>query len=431
MPTHDAALTAHKIHINGEPYVAGLYWQTLRHAVTYRDEAKALGKQHAMHAFTIRKTPLVIQAGFAPENLAPCKGVRSLAAALACVLGDNWIGAFMIDADTFAMVAVLDGGIMPGRDIVGSRAVVLAMLHDTLDIVDASSGAKCFERRIAPVSLGFGGEDVALRDLLRGKALRAAPKLRPITFTVSRREIITWTGACMLLLLASGATLVIVKARREAAALAQAEAELAAARQATAEAPAPSLEETAPWSLAPSALAAARACDHALDLPLSLAGWTLNEGRCIGEQVLASYARRGAQPLADFRAEALALLSSDVKAHDNGESATVAGRYIAPPPDLQQPLGDFDATVVFASYFQQRGIPAQLTGGSALEEPADTPPRAWKTYAFSIQSELAPSRAIADLALPGLRVRTITMNIGDVQQPLIRWTIAGDLYVFL
>jgi hypothetical protein len=421
------------IKINGKTFVAGLYWQTLHHAVSYVDEAKTLGRENGMAAFAVRKTRLMIQAGYAPAGPVPLRGARSLAAALAHTLGDNWIGVFAIGVDTYALVAVLDGGVMPGRDMVGSFDAIHTILRDTTALIDASNGEKSFNRCIAPAEFGVGEDALALETLLRGVTMNSASRLRPVVFALpEKRALVRAAAGALTVTVVLTAFWVVLENRareqaRKQAVIEQARQEAAGAH--TLEVP---LEYRAPWESTPGAADTAAACDRAMNLPLSVAGWVFTEATCGVGVARAKYVRRGSTSIGMFRNDAKLLLASDIEASDNGNTATVAVGLGRLEGDVIAPATAFDATITFASYFQQRGIQAQLTeieGPPLPDIPGAPYAIPWKLYGFTVDSNLAPRQLLAGLHLGGVRINTIEMKLSDGQQPTLSWFIAGDLYV--
>lgn len=421
------------IDVNGKPFASGLYWQTLHSPISFLKEAKTYGRQNAMHVFAVRKTRLVIQAGYASASAGQLKGKRSLAAALANVLGDNWIGAFAVDVDTYALVAVLDGGVMPGRDIVGPFETIQSMLCETVALVEASNGEKSFERCIAPVEFKVGDETLTLETLLIGPGMRSAARLRPVVFTLPNKKTLLVAATSVAVVVAALAVLLVIHKRRiESDALRSAALERARQQLTSANPAKIPTSIRAPWELSASATTMAHACDAGMDLPLSLGGWILTQATCAGNEVHGSYVRHEYGSLASFRAEARRVLASDIDAYDNGNRATLAVRLAAVPLDTHAPATDSDATITFVSYFQRLNIEARLTENNAvkLQPPAEAnAPIPWKSYAFTVESDIAPSAVLDDLKLNGLRINSITMTVHNNARPALKWAIAGDLYV--
>jgi len=443
METNDHALpSVDVLRVNGQSFVSGLYWQTLRKAVSFEAEAKEYGKKNGMDVVTIRKTQLVIQAGFAPKGDQALKGMYSLAAALAQGLGDNWLGAFPLNdgSDRYAFVAVLDGGIMPGRDIVGSREVVEEKLRETYGLVLGSQGANKWDRTIAPASWEFGGEALTLEELLHPRAFTSKAKLKPLSFGMTRRELAVYGGTMLGLVALSIGGLTVkhyLDAKHEQERLAAARALLDAQRAAAASHPAPApLVPAHPWGTSAPAIDFARACDDAQgSFPLSVAGWVVGKSICVPGSVTASYKRNGSTSLDLFRGSAKRLLHSDAKVFDNGESAVIAGPLARMPASDEGLRADFDATTAFVSHFQDLGLKVDLLAVADPVPPASngkTPPPAplpWKTYSFKFETQLTPSFVLAGMELSGLRVHEIDVALKDGANPELIWTIAGELYV--
>lgn len=110
----------------GRVFVTGMLWIPLGNMTSYMKEARQYGQEHSLDIVAIRRTSLMIQAGFVSRTSDVNKGMYSLAATLAGQLGDSWIAAWAVDADQdrYAIVAVHEGRIIPGCDLIGTAAEV-------------------------------------------------------------------------------------------------------------------------------------------------------------------------------------------------------------------------------------------------------------------------------------------------------------------
>src|SRR5260363_350262 len=71
------------LRVNGKPFVCGLFWQPLTRPREY------------MKIVAIRRST-IIQAGFVAKHQGALKGMVSMAAALAGLLGPSWLGVFVL-----------------------------------------------------------------------------------------------------------------------------------------------------------------------------------------------------------------------------------------------------------------------------------------------------------------------------------------------
>lgn len=110
----------------GRVFVTGMLWIPLGNMTSYMKEARQYGHEHGLDIVAIRRTSLMIQAGFVSRSSDVHKGMYSLAATLAGQLGDSWIAAWAVDADQdrYAIVAVHEGRIIPGCDLIATAAEV-------------------------------------------------------------------------------------------------------------------------------------------------------------------------------------------------------------------------------------------------------------------------------------------------------------------
>lgn len=427
------------IEVNGHSFVSGLYWQTMLKVRSYEAEAKEIGKSIGMDIVTIRRTSMVIQAGFAPLGKGALKGMYSLAAALAQVLGDCWLGAFPVDGadDRYAFVAVLDGAVMPGREFIGTRDAVEQALRETHSLVEGQG--KKWERVLAPVAFEFGGEAISLAELLQPKQLKPSAKLKPLTFGMTKREIAITAGViggALVLLLAGLFAKHAYDKRQDDAREALARKQMAAlaaagAHAAVAQAPART------WATQPPAIQAAQACDGALGLlPLAVSGWIFDSATCAGDgKVTAVYKQTNAGPLNTFLSAARARFGSSapLQIAKDYKSVTVFLTYDVPRPSDDTLLPEADATTLFVSHFRGLAIEAVPTPPAPLPPPAEgAPPKPapdWRTFTYNFAAKLPPSMTLAGMELNGLRLKSVELKLTDGSAPELTWTTSGDLYV--
>lgn len=424
------ATTLHVIDVSGVAFVSGLQWRPLRSPRSYMAEAKAIGKKEHMEMVTIRKTRTVIQAGFAPKGRSRLKGLYSLAAACAGVLGENWIGVFAVDAERYALIAVHRGAVVPGYDVIGLRATIEPALRQIYSLLSGENSE--FEnggRVIAPAEFAFSGDQIALSDLLTAKTLKSDYRLRPLTFGLTTREfVMIGTGVAALAAAGYGANWWLAMQAAEKAAAAD-RAKAAAAQDAALAAKA---NIVLPWVSAPSAgelLAGCAALLH--DTPLALGGWHVASVRCANGTSTAEYRRLDAAPVAAFVAAAEARYGNAPALLDQGTKGTITTA-ITLPVATDDKLRATDALVLDLTNLIQRvegAATLTLVNKPYAPNPTtpDVPAPTWTTHGFTVQTTFPPERLFDGFDKSGVRVAEIvtTLNPSDAS---LSWTITGEFY---
>jgi hypothetical protein len=428
------------IEVNGHSFVSGLYWQTMLKVRSYEAEAKEIGKSIGMDIVTIRRTSMVIQAGFAPQGKGALKGMYSLAAALAHVLGDTWIGAFPVDvaSDRYAFVAVLDGAIMPGREFIGTREDVEQALRETHSLVEGQR--KKWERVIAPAEFEFGGKALSLVELLQPKQLKPSAKLKPLTFGMTKREILVAAGVIVGVSLMLGIGLFAKHTydkRQDEARAAKAKKEMAALAATSAAKPAAIQAPVRTWTKQPTAIEASNACDKALgQLPLAVRSWVFDTATCGADgKVSAVYKQGNGGPLDVFLSAARERFGSSaaLQIAQNYKSVTVFVSYPVARSSDDALLHEVDATTLFVSHFRGLDIevaPVPVAPPPPPPEGTPAPPAPdWRVFTYSFDAKLPPSMTLAGMELNGLRLKSVDLKLTDGSTPEFTWTTTGELYV--
>jgi hypothetical protein len=422
------------VSINNHPFVAGLYWQPLTRLRAYMKEAREIGKRENMDIVTIRRG-VIMQAGFVAKNQGAVKGMYSLAASLASQLGNSWLGVFEIDADRFALVAVHDGAIVPGYDLIGDRNEIGNKLRTVYNYFT-------WGEVYAPASFGFGGSPLDIGTLLQSGNLKKANQLHPLTFGLSRKEIALLASVLLVVVgsLAGYAQWVSYqeRLRREAAIRAEQARRTELTQNENAKTEQQVLDH--PWAKQPAVADFVYGCIHTIyGLHLSVGGWLFQEAQCNGKAVLANYKRRDIASINDFLVESQAVYGvTPIIDAGNGDSASVS-LPLEIPPGGDDPLRPADqATADFVSHLQAMGIAIKLTEKPFLAQaPAGTnlpgqptrpatplPTPNWKTYIFAVETEIAPGVVFADIHPDGLRFTEIAVRLND---PRLTWNIVGEL----
>lgn len=431
--------------VNGRQFVSGLFWQPLTRPRAYMKEAREIGKREGMDIVAIRHA-VIMQAGFVAKNQGVLKGMYSLAASLASLLGNSWVGVFEIEDDVFALVAVHDGAIVPGCDLVGDRDEISSKLRVVYNYFS-------WEKVYAPASFDFGGEPLDIKKLLHPSNLKRENQLRPLTFGLSPKELTLIAVAAALLvggLVGYSQWMRHQENERREAAIRAEQAKRAELERLNAKAKQEQTQKALdhPWSKQPAAEDFARECMRPLyGLQLYVGGWVFNEGKCDGKSLIAVYKRKDNTTISEFQTEATTLFPSPAAIAADGDSASVTLQL-----DIQyggddplRPVGE--ATAEFSSQLQKLGIAIRLTekpvapptppaqaqaqalpGQQAAKDaqPPQAPVPDWKTFAFKIETDLSPDTVFAGMRSEGLRFTVMNVRLQEDAAKLT-WNLAGEL----
>ncbi|KAF1702975.1 hypothetical protein CSC66_09375 [Pseudoxanthomonas kaohsiungensis] len=435
-----AALTT--IEVNGRSFVSGLTWVALTKPHNFMDEARRIGKQRNMDMVAIREVPVTAgaaaQAGFAPKSPnKKMRGMYSLAAALSGnpTLGQNFLAVFELSADRYAFVAVHNGVVMAGRDIVADRATVEVDFNDVFQLLSTESTEEKWTKTgviVAPEDWDYPAKHMSLEELLPPKMDLRKYRLHPLTFGLTIREIALICLACVLLI---GAALGYVhwERRKEQQRTAEATALRLAMEQQKA------AQEVAviakPWESEPGPIALLAACqEYWARIPLSLGGWVFAKGTCNAKGAAATFERpehgttvnafteaavgAGFSPPAMYDMGTSAVfaqaLSLEAKAADQLQSTTLALQNFT--NTMQQ------ASEASGTQFQMSEVP-----WTPPAEKPDAPAPDWKTTTFQVKTLLSPNQLLAPVTEDGMRIREIAveLNHDDAQ---LTWNITGEIY---
>jgi len=421
----------------GKSFVTGLRWHPLGSVTGHMKEARQYGREHQLDIVAIRRTPAIIQAGFVAHSDSVTKGMYSLAATLAGQLGDSWIAAWQTapDLDQYALVAVYQGGVISGCDMVGTGAEVRRR------VVQQRSRGIQFSHEYLPPEFEMGGQPLDVEDLLQPEKLKREYRLRPLVFGLSKTELVQFS--ILAALIAVG---VIGWAQwqshqkqiaKEAAFQAEQQrlAELARLqKESGVEQPPQALEH--PWAKRPTVEDFLEGCSNVIyQLPLSIQGWQFTSAMCDGTQVLSSYTRSG-NSTADKLIQATQGHFSDRPAFfDEANSATLKSD-ISLPAAGDEPLEE--AIVMLANLsswlhsFTQtptlKEMPVVVPVQPAIPgqpAPPPPPPPQWKLFELRYTSGLTPLDSLSGAPCQGLRLREIKTQY---QAGHLVWSVIGDLY---
>jgi hypothetical protein len=422
--------------VNGKQFVSGLKWKTLENYRTYMNEARDYGKKEGMDMVAIRRGT-VMQAGFAPKSQQRLRGMYSLAAALAGPLGDNWIGVFALPGDQFAFIAVNEGSVMVASDIVGDRNHIEAEFNEAFGVLQNENNDQWSGQVIAPPDWQFAQSHSTLEDLLDPKALRSENRLRPLTFGLTRREILITAAALAVL---SGIGIGFLKwqslnqQRKNAAAAAVVlELQKAQEAQALAEAAEARKKLVRPWEQFPAAATLAAACDAVWrDTPLSLGGWIFTGGQCGPGKAVATFKRSDSGTTVKQFADAVrAAFAQQPAIYEAGTTGTVLASFALSPGGAEELPATAAQMETFTAQLQALGAGTTFTleevPWKAPEDQPDAIAPDWVTHSFTVTTPVSPSSLLADLDGNGLRVMEIAVSLNP-EDAQLNWAITGEIY---
>lgn len=438
------------VEVHGKTFVSGLLWKPLRSARNYMREAKDIGKQQNMEMVAIRRGK-VLQAGFAKKLDRAPRGAKqqsmrsmfSLAASLAGSLGDNWIGAFDLGDGRYAFIAVHQGGIIPGKDLVAPRDEVVALFRETL----ADFNTEKTEVRVIvsdalePV---FGGEVQSLAELLNPKALKPEYRLKPLTLGLTGRQL--GFAFATVAAIAGGAigtnAYFSHKAQQEEDEKAEKMRKLTDLRaKATLEQALAAIVR--PWQRLPSVPEFTRACAEAwTHFPADVEGWTFTSGTCRldidnGEldRAEGSYTRTAGGTADGFMTAARAMGATAGFA-DAGQRGLIARPLVTKPTDptiapaALPPRAEIRDRLVFLAQRLPDGVAAVNIADQPYTAPANAPKELkpeWLTYAVDVTSHVSADVLMAGFDGPSFRLTEIRGDVNS-KTSAFTWHIKGEIY---
>ncbi|MDR9863440.1 type 4b pilus protein PilO2 [Pseudomonas baetica] len=422
---------------HGNSFVTGLLWHPLGSLTGYMREARQFGREEKMDIVAIRRTESIIQAGFVSRSAGAVKGMYSLASALAGQLGESWIAAWRVslDEDRYALVAVYEGAVIPGSDLVGTGDEIKRKVAQLL------GRSISFEDTYLPLEFERGGKPLDVDELLHPRNLRREYRLRPLAFGLSNGEIarLSVIGTLVLITLIGWQQWGAHKARlaREAAIaaeqqrLAELEALNARAKQ---EQTLQALEHA--WAKRPSVTEFIAGCNGSIDsIPLSISGWIFTSAQCDGDLVSATFKRTGNSTARGFIAASRGHFADEPAFFDEGNSAALKISLKLNLAGDESLVESSQALALLTSWLHGQSLeptikelPVQVLQPPTLPgepTPPAPPPPEWKHFELQYSSSLPPSIVLRGVPETGLRLREIKTQL---QSDHLTWSVIGDLY---
>jgi hypothetical protein len=433
-----------KIAAHGKKLVSGLYWQSLRRPRSYMAEARAIGKREDMDIVAIRQGAQILQAGFVSKAAGVGKGWYSFAAVAADYFSNDknvgpeaarepFIAAFAVGENEYAMVAVKDGAILPGSDLVGTLSDVRALVQKFFQRIGKDTTVTYL-----PDEIQWGQSSIkpTLEELIR--SIKRSHALRPLSFGGLTRKEMTAIAATLLFLLITIVAAIQWHARqeREAQEAARRARERAAeiARQSGKQTPVQALIH--PWTALPTVQVLLDTCRQSIyAAPLNVAGWDFSAAQCTSKGSAFAYGRTPGRTINEMQAEAPRFWQSPgIGFGKKGDEANISTSLSLPAggDDTLSPIGQ--AADKLTSHFQFLQIPIALEEKRPTPSPtplpgaakqAPPPPPDWRTIEFSFTSNLPPFSLFKGLELDGLRVLELSTKR---QGTNLVWSIKGELY---
>lgn len=427
------------VRINGKDFVSGLMWHPLSKPRAYMREAREIGKREGMDIVSIRRGHLMMQAGFVRKGNGVTRGMYALASALSGQLNhESWIGAFLLPSGQYALIAVNDGLVLPGCDVIGDKQAIRNLLLEK----DSQQKIIKFDRVYHPTDFEYRGEALDIEDVLLPSAMRKEYTLKPLTFGLSKREGVQLAcGVAALLVVALGYQQWGAYQAREAARKAYQQEQVRLQKLAElnalsgAEQTLEALEH--PWASLPGVEDFLNGCQGAIEaLPLAVGGWTLESALCNARTIESVYERTGKTTFHDLIAAAQGVFPSPPVLMQGAERAGFGD-------EIKLGAGGNDALMAFevlqaafTSHLQALDVKAAIVevpvAAITVAAPLPGQPEAvrtlaadWKKFSFSLTSLHTPKSLFAGLNLLGVRLTEIAVIRTGAE---LSWSLKGELY---
>ena len=423
------------ITVNGYKMVTGLLWQPLNNPRNYMAEARSLGKKHNMDIVAVR-TGRHCQAGFVSKNNGVNKSMYSMAATLSGFLGDDWIGIFPISntdetqEKKYVFIAVAEGSIVPGCDMVGNyEDVAMKAQQTSIMFTDENPmdiyASQDFEH--------LGIKDFyTLEEIIVSANVKKEYKLRALQFGLSKEEWILVSLLSVIVVISLYILHLWYQKKQEEARQAEIlhQIELEEMQKRSRE----ELLKTAllhPWAKTSTATDFINRCNYSIDqLPLSVGGWIFTDAACKPTGIEIKYSNTGVSTVNDLMSE---LVSQGVTAaiDDSGNTAsmTLAINVPASDEEVEPTAARLNS---FFSMFQELGLPVNL---QRQPEPAPAvqadpnqpplPPPDWNSFHYKVDSEIDPNIIFNHQNDNGVRVDVFTVKLDKNR---LVYGIEGNVY---
>jgi len=445
--------TARVIEIEGKRFVAGLLWWPIDVGGNQKKEIAQFAQKQDMNLATVHTTAMGVMAGFAkaaPSQIKLYDGAWSLAPILAEKLGESWLGVFDLEDGNYVLVAVHEGAIVPGCDMVGDLEYIRSYYNEVSHTHNWDKVYVGDERMASLFDSDIVNKDLELKQVLSEKRWNKEYKLRSLQRSMDPRLVL----AGIALLLVGGALYgwnwysgqkaaqELARAQMEAQAkrLERADRDREAALDLVA-----SLAAKPTWYDEPAAAAVLGSCAAAINqLPLTVAAWKITGASCDGNAVSASYERFAGTTILDFYQAAQALREAGVFSSVNAQADTAEVNVqlqTLPARGHEELLEEGGWTRNWIAHFQTLSVDSTLKN---IPHPEPPPPDVsivdllgpekavpeqpwWSTHEWSYQADsVRPEQVLGAVPPAGFVVKSVDLT---VEQSSWKWSAKGEIHV--
>lgn len=422
---------------NKKKFVVGLSWRGLINGPRkFMKQAKDIGKREGLDVVAIRKSTN-IQAGFAPKKSQALKGMYSLAVTLISLIEGNWIGIFPLpkenpqDQDEFVVIATANSGtVIPWTDVIVTRDEVATLIVDLLD-----SGTEF--NVCGDISFPWVTDELILEQILLPSVLKKEFKLRPLTFGLTRKEILFYGVVVLLCLVGYFIYLDYlnkIEEKKEEVRRKERERIQEINKKAKYEAQLQSLKH--PWLEQPSVDDFISNCNESLkNLDLSMKGWVPLKADCLAAKMEALYIRNDSSgaTVEDFQ-QAVIERFNVVPSFNMKESGVSSFSF----PLVMKSNGDDPVLPLSSqinkviSLLQRNNITASLAFGKERVEEKDPdgnvlPMPDWKQVYFYYSSDIPSYMIFKKTDMVGVRITSIRFEVNNSDGSL-KYYVEGVIY---
>ncbi|MBP2157387.1 type 4b pilus protein PilO2 [Erwinia rhapontici] len=422
-------------------FVVGLTWRTIRTVRNPMKEIKVIGKAENLDLVAVRQSDS-IQAGFAPRTKKRLRGAYSLIVTLASLLEGCCIAVVYLGEDPegrkqYTLTGKTEkGGIHPLSDKVFTEEVMVQTIVDLKAVLRGSKGN--LDIQVYGDTPGpWVTKALDLSDLLKPQNLSKNFKLRPLTWGMTRNQLIV-TGMTLVAAVVAGMVYLHLEDERENARRLILQKEVIRQEKLNREA----RYKTAlagfrhPWTEQPSVATFIHGCQLSISLiPLSLQGWVPEMVLCSQGDISVQFIRRtnSAVTTRDFvdTVKNQFSVAADFDFKDSSRTAFSLPHQMKPEgDDPMEPVSE--RLLNFISLFQALNIdlvlsPTPIKDVKKNAEGEDLPLQEWQEYTFSAETSVPPQMIFTDNAYTGIRLTRIYYGINN-SDGSIRYKISGSLY---
>ncbi|ECO4313205.1 type 4b pilus protein PilO2 [Salmonella enterica] len=450
---NDLAQNQHKqikvISVNGNNFAVGLDWKSLNNARKHMKEAKEYGKKNGLDVVAIKKGEF-IQAGFAPKQAKSIKGMYSLALSLVSIISGSWIGVFPIqerdeETEKYILIASGDNGaVIPWTDVIVDKSE-LKQLVDGLknDLHDPDRNQQV--NVIGDISFSWVTKEVHLHDVLVSSSLKKDYKLKPLTFGLTKAQLLYTASFVSFLMLVAFAINYYLEQQAIEAERIRLE-EIAKQEEINKQAKYKMMLESLkhPWIDKPSVSDFIISCDNAISsVPLSINGWlpvlvdcetvlAENSNKVAGMHLVMVYNRGGestsnsdefakkvrvlfkTEPMFNLKDSTVSSFSIPVNSKSNGDDPLISIN---------------ERIITLSTILQKNGIGFNYVPVERKvdDKNSDLPAPDWSEIKFNYDSNIAPRLIFKNLPLDGVRLNRISYKINN-SEGTVNYTVEGTVY---